>query len=73
MARSYDMNSASSQFFIMHKTTTSLDGSYAAFGKVTSGMNAIDRICENATPYDDDGNILPANQPIIKKITVKAA
>ena len=73
MARSYDFNSASSQFFIMHKTTPDLDGSYAAFGRVTSGMSVIDKICEEAKPYDDDGGILPANQPVIKKITVKAA
>ena len=44
MARAMDPNSASSQFFIMHDTSPHLDGSYAAFGKVTSGMEVVDKI-----------------------------
>ncbi|MDO4198494.1 MAG: peptidylprolyl isomerase [Erysipelotrichaceae bacterium] len=44
MARTMDPNSASSQFFIMHKDAPSLDGGYAAFGKVTSGLEVIDEI-----------------------------
>lgn len=47
MARSSANNSASSQFFIMQKDTTSLDGQYAAFGTVTSGMDIVDKICKD--------------------------
>lgn len=49
MARSMNFNSASSQFFIMHKDGTFLDGQYAAFGKVVEGMDAVDRIAETET------------------------
>lgn len=73
MARSDDYDSASSQFFIMHQTTPDLDGQYAAFGRVIKGIEAIDKICEDAKPYDGNGGILPANQPVIKKLTVKEA
>jgi len=73
MARSDDYDSASSQFFIMHETTPDLDGLYAAFGRVTSGIEVIDKICEDAKPYDGNGGILPASQPVITKLTVKAA
>lgn len=53
MARANDPNSASSQFFIMHKDSPHLDGMYAAFGKVVDGMETIDRIAEtNVDPYD---------------------
>lgn len=44
MARAYDPNSASSQFFIMHEDAPHLDGQYAAFGKVVSGMETVDEI-----------------------------
>ena len=44
MARAFDPNSASSQFFIMHEDAPHLDGQYAAFGKVVSGMDAVDEI-----------------------------
>ena len=53
MARSFDPNSASSQFFIMHKDAPHLDGQYAAFGKVVSGMEAVDEIAEVPTDYND--------------------
>ena len=53
MARSYDKNSASSQFFIMHKTSPHLDGEYAAFGKVVSGMETVDEIASIPTDYSD--------------------
>ena len=46
MARSRDNNSASSQFFIMHADNTYLDGQYAAFGKVTEGMDVVDKIAD---------------------------
>lgn len=53
MARANDPNSASSQFFIMHKDSPHLDGMYAAFGKVVDGMETIDGIAEtNVDPYD---------------------
>lgn len=68
MARSNAYNSASSQFFIVHKDSTFLDGQYAGFGKVTSGMEIVDKICEDTKVEDDDGTVLKANQPIIEKI-----
>ena len=53
MARAFNPNSASSQFFIMHADAPHLDGQYAAFGKVTSGMEAVDEIAEIPTDYND--------------------
>lgn len=53
MARAYDPNSASSQFFIMHKDAPHLDGQYAAFGRVVSGMEAVDEIADIPTDYSD--------------------
>ena len=53
MARAYDPNSASSQFFIMHADAPHLDGQYAAFGKVTSGMETVDEIAEIPTDLRD--------------------
>ena len=53
MARAFNPNSASSQFFIMHADAPHLDGQYAAFGKVTSGMDAVDEIAEVPTDYND--------------------
>ena len=53
MARAYDPNSASSQFFIMHADAPHLDGQYAAFGKVVSGMEVVDEIAEVAVDYSD--------------------
>ncbi len=53
MARSYDPNSASSQFFIMHADAPHLDGQYAAFGKVISGIEAVDEIASIPTDYSD--------------------
>ncbi len=70
MARSSAYDSASSQFFIMHKTTTSLDGQYAAFGNVTSGMEVVDEICEKTRVEDSNGTVAAANQPVIAKVTV---
>lgn len=71
MARSAMPNSASSQFFIVHQDSTYLDGSYAAFGTVTSGMDVVDRICEATKVEDDNGTVLKENQPVITKIIVK--
>ena len=70
MARSNDPNSASSQFFIMVASAPHLDGSYAAFGKVISGMDLIYQIAKDAQPIDGNGTILPEEQPIIKSIKV---
>ncbi len=53
MARSYNPNSASSQFFIMHANAPHLDGEYAAFGRVVSGMDAVDEIASIPTDYND--------------------
>ena len=53
MARSMMPNSAGSQFFIMHKDAPHLDGAYAAFGKVTEGMNIVDKIANERTDYSD--------------------
>ena len=70
MARSQDYDSASSQFFIMHEDNTGLDGDYAAFGKVTSGMEIVDKIAENTKVEDENGTVDKANQPVIKTIKV---
>ena len=69
MARSSAMDSASSQFFIMHADNSSLDGSYAAFGKVTEGMDVVDKLAE-VPVEDDNGTVDPKNQPVIKSIKV---
>ena len=53
MARTMDPNSASSQFFIMHKDAPHLDGAYAAFGMVTKGIEVVDKIAESRTDYSD--------------------
>ena len=53
MARAFDPNSASSQFFIMHANAPHLDGAYAAFGKVVSGIEAVDEIASIPTDYSD--------------------
>lgn len=53
MARAFNPNSASSQFFIMHKDAPHLDGQYAAFGRVVSGMEAVDEIASIPTDYSD--------------------
>ncbi|MBO7303793.1 MAG: peptidylprolyl isomerase [Clostridia bacterium] len=73
MARPDDKDGASSQFFIMHKDNAQLDGDYAAFGRVISGMDVIDRICEDATPINTNGILLESARPIIKSITTHPA
>ena len=67
MARSAHPNSAGSQFFIMHKTSPHLDGAYAAFGKVTEGMENVNKIAETATDYSDR----PLDEQKIKTVTVE--
>lgn len=70
MARSKANNSASSQFFIVQQDSTYLDGSYAAFGYVTSGMDIVDQICADAEPIDGNGLIAVDAQPVIVSITI---
>ncbi len=53
MARAMHPDSAGSQFFIMHKNAPHLDGAYAAFGKITEGMDVVNKIAETATDYSD--------------------
>lgn len=70
MARAQDPDSASSQFFIVQSDSTFLDGDYAAFGKVTEGMDIVDEICKNANPTDDNGTIKADEQPVIDSIQI---
>ena len=71
MARNgVDMNSASSQFFIVHQDSTFLDGQYASFGKVTEGMEVVDKIASDAKPIDNNGTIPSAQQPVINSVTI---
>ena len=66
MARSMMPDSAGSQFFIMHKDAPHLDGQYAAFGKVTDGMDTVNAIAETETDYSD----APLEPHMIIKVTV---
>ena len=68
MARSSAPNSASSQFFIMQEASTNLDGQYAAFGKVTEGIEVVDAICDKVTPTDSNGTVPADQQPKITSI-----
>ncbi len=70
MARATAYDSASSQFFIVHQDSKFLDGNYAGFGRVTSGIEIVDKICADAKVEDNNGTVLKANQPIIEKITM---
>ena len=67
MARSMMPDSAGSQFFIMHKTSPHLDGSYAAFGKVIEGMENVNKIAETPTDYSDR----PLTEQKLKSVTVE--
>lgn len=67
MARAMDPNSAGSQFFIMHADGDFLDGQYAAFGKVTEGMDVVDRIASVKTNFSDK----PKEDQRMKKVTVE--
>lgn len=70
MARAKPADSAGSQFFIMHADNSGLDGAYAAFGKVTEGMEVVDKMVK--VPVKDDNGTLadPSQAPIIEKMTV---
>ena len=65
MARAQDPDSASSQFFIVQEDSDYLDGNYAAFGHVTSGMEIVDQICKDVPVEDDNGTVKAENQPVI--------
>lgn len=67
MARSQMPNSAGSQFFIMHKDSPHLDGSYAAFGKVIEGMDVVNQIADEKTDYSDK----PLTTQTMKTVTVE--
>ena len=70
MARSSENDSASSQFFIMQQDATHLDGAYAAFGRVTSGLEIVDKICENTPVTDSNGTVTAENQPVITSVKI---
>ncbi|MDD6214083.1 MAG: peptidylprolyl isomerase [Firmicutes bacterium] len=82
MARTQAPDSATSQFFIMHKDTASLDGQYAAFGELTDGFDVLDEIASGETKdlegqmtyqgqeYDQTMNDVPANPIVIKTIEI---
>lgn len=67
MARSQRPDSAGSQFFIMHKDSPHLDGSYASFGKVIEGMEAVNKIAESKADYAD----APLETQIMKTVSVE--
>ena len=67
MARTMAPNSAGSQFFIMHEDSPHLDGQYAAFGKITEGLDVVDRIANTRTDYNDR----PRVPQVMKKVTVE--
>lgn len=66
MARAMDPDSAGSQFFIMHKDSPHLDGAYAAFGKITEGMDIVNKIAGTPTDYSDK----PLETQTMKQVTV---
>ena len=67
MARAMSPNSAGSQFFIMHKNSSHLDGQYAAFGKVIEGIDVVDEIASVATDWNDK----PKTAQVMQKVTVE--
>ena len=70
MARSSEYDSGSTQFFIVQSDSTYLDGNYAAFGRVTNGMDIVDKICKFAKVIDNNGTVEEDNQPVIEYIKV---
>ena len=67
MARTMIPDSAGSQFFIMHQAAPHLDGEYAAFGKITEGMDVVNRIAEEPTDFRDR----PLGDQVMKSVTVE--
>jgi len=70
MARATSLNSASSQFFIVHENHEDLDGNYAGFGHVIEGIEVVDKIAEYSNPIDNNGSISLEDRPIIESIRV---
>ncbi|MBR5430746.1 MAG: peptidylprolyl isomerase [Firmicutes bacterium] len=70
MARGNNPDSASSQFFITVADSTFLDGKYAAFGRVTEGMEVAEKIAADAKPIDNNGTIPADQQPVIESIVI---
>ena len=70
MARGTHYNSASCQFYILQSDATYLDGDFAVFGYVISGINVVDQICAGTATTGSDGYVASANQPVIKEIKV---
>ena len=70
MARAKSPDSASSQFFIVHQDSEFLDGSYAAFGAVTEGIEVVDAICEKTPVIDNNGTVPSEYQPVIESIKI---
>ncbi len=68
MARTSVYNSATSQFFIVQEISEHLDGDYAAFGMVTSGMDVVDQICASTPVIDNNGTVPKLYQPVIESI-----
>ena len=69
MARANDPNSASSQFFIMHQVSASLDQKYASFGYVLAGMDVVDKIAETNTVSSGGHDDVPVDPVVIESIT----
>ena len=67
MARTMDPDSAGSQFFIMHQDAPHLDGEYAAFGKITEGLDVLDRIASVKTNWSDQ----PWEEQVLESIRVE--
>lgn len=63
-------DSATSQFFIVHQDSPHLDGDYAVFGRVTEGMEIVDRICDDTPVQDNNGTVLKADQPVITSVEI---
>lgn len=70
MARSEKFDSASSQFFIVQEDSTYLDGKYAAFGKVTFGMEIVDQIAKELNSKEESGYVEEDKQPIITRMYI---
>lgn len=70
MARATPPDSASSQFFIVHQDSDFLDGNYAGFGTVTSGMEVVDALAQDTPVEDNNGTVARDNQPVIESISV---
>lgn len=71
MARTNEFNSASSQFFIVHKDYPSLNGKYAAFGRVVSGIEIVDKICNEVENDGENGSVAKEDQPVITSIKIR--